>query len=46
MILSIDERVFGKFKNKFGTIPGRNIRVMISRGRKVQVVCELLLYLR
>ena len=37
LTLSIDERIFGKSENRFGMVPGRNIKVMISRSAKAQV---------
>src|SRR6056300_1167718 len=37
LAFSIDERVFGKSENRFGTIPGRNVKFMISIRLKVLV---------
>ncbi len=30
LTLFINEIIFGKSKNRFGTIPGRNIKIMIT----------------
>ena len=37
LTLSINIRVVGKSKDRFGMIPGRNTKVMISWGAKAQV---------
>ncbi len=37
LTLSIDEIVFGESKNRFGTFPGGNIKIMVSGSLKALV---------
>ena len=37
LTLSVDERILGELYNRFATVPGRNVKVMISRSVKAHI---------